>query len=350
MKVYTVDQADDWNQYVKSFCNWDVYYLCEYAVSLMLHGGGTPLLVCYEDVASRMCYVVMKRDIAEDARFRGSLGEKTYFDWETPYGYGGPLTEGMFSEDSQRAFLEELVSYCRRENIVSQFVRFHPLLNNQEEFAAVTENRYVHETVFMDTSSEERVFGNLDSKNRNMVRKARKAGVRIVEKPIGDYQAFHTMYRETMRRHDAPETYLFDETYFEFLKNAFRDNAMILYAALGDKEISGAVFLHAQDNLHYHLSGTHFEYRNLAPGNLLLCEAAYWANRHGMSLLHLGGGLSENDTLFGFKKQFSKNGRRRFYVGRTIFDPAAYTMLLDIREKTEGSFDRNNDFLIQYRR
>jgi hypothetical protein len=350
VKVYTVDQADSWNQYVKSFRNWDVYYLCEYAISLMLHGDGIPLLICYEDAASRMCYVVMKRDISDDARFQESIGKNEYFDLETPYGYGGPLVDGTFSVNSQQTFLDELLGYCRNENIVSQFVRFHPLLNNHEEFSAITENRYLHDTIFMDTSSDDLIFSNMDSKNRNMVRKANNAGIQIVEKTLGDYHAFLEMYRETMRQHDANEYYLFDENYFEFLKNAFRDHAMILYATLGDKEISGAVFLHAQDKLHYHLSGTHFEYRNLAPGNLLLYEAAHWANRHGISMLHLGGGLSENDSLFGFKKQFNKNGRRHFYIGRTIFDQTAYNLMLDIRVKVASDFDRNNDFLIQYRR
>lgn len=350
MRIYTVEQAAEWNEYVKSFPDWDVYYLCQYAVSLMLHGDGIPLLICYEDRVSRMCYVAMKRDLSQDARFHGSIGKKEYFDLETPYGYGGPLTDGVFSVESQRAFLNELTDYCRKESIISQFIRFHPLLNNQEAFSAVTENRYCHDTILMDTSSPDVMFSNMDSKNRNMVRKANNSGVRIIEKEIGDYLPFLEIYRKTMLRHNADDYYLFDENYFDFLKDAFRDHAIILYAVLGNQEISGAVFLHANNKLHYHLAGTLYEYKNLAPGNLLVWEAGNWANRHGISTLHLGGGLSENDSLFGFKKQFNKNGRRRFYIGRSIFDPAAYERMLDIREKNAGDFERGNDFLIQYRR
>ena len=128
MKIYTADQADCWNQYVKSFSNWDVYYLCEYAISLKLHGDGVPLLVCYEDAASRMCFVVMKKDILEDIRFQNNIEKDKLFDLQTPYGYGGPLVDGPFPVHSQQDFLDELFEYCKSEHIVSQFVRFHPLL------------------------------------------------------------------------------------------------------------------------------------------------------------------------------------------------------------------------------
>ena len=349
MTIYTVDQADGWNNYVKSFHNWDVYYLCEYAVSLMLHGDGIPLLICYEDAASKMCYAVMKRDISGDVRFLGTLEKNKYFDLETPYGYGGPLVDGEFSAKSQKQFAEQLNAYCKKNGIVSQFIRFHPLLQNQTLFSQVSENVYLRDTIFMDTSSEEKIFADLDSKNRNMVRKARKAGVRIIRKPVDDYKAFLEMYQETMRWHHADDYYYFSEKYFEFLKDSLKDNAAIFYAVWENKAVGGAIFLFSEKTMHYHLAGMHREYRNLAAGNLLSYEAAVWAGRNGIKRLHLGGGQNKSDSLFEFKKQFNKNGRCPFYIGRTIFDQTAYNRLLDIREKAAGDFDRSDDFLIQYR-
>lgn len=350
MKVYAVDQAAGWNQYVKSFRNWDVYYLCEYAISLMLHGDGIPLLICYEDSASRMCYVVMKRDISEDIRFQKNIEKNRYFDLETPYGYGGPLVDGTFPVNSQQAFLDELLEYCKRENIVSQFVRFHPLLNNHKEFYMITENRYLHDTIFMDTSSDDLIFRNMDSKNRNMVRKANNAGIQVVKRPMDDYQAFFEMYCETMRQHDADDYYCFSQRYFEFIRDALKDNAAVFYAILDNKPVCGAIFLFNENAMHYHLAGMHREYRHLAAGNLLLYEASIWAGKNGIARMHLGGGFNENDSLFGFKKQFNKNGRLPFYVGRTIFIRQTYDRLLQIRKQTDPEFDVNNHFLIQYRR
>ena len=73
MKVLTPQTPEAWNAYVRSFATWDVYYLCEYAVSLKLHGDGEPLLLCFEHGSERMCYVVMRKDIADDPRFHGLL-------------------------------------------------------------------------------------------------------------------------------------------------------------------------------------------------------------------------------------------------------------------------------------
>lgn len=350
MKIYTANQSADWDQYLKSFRNWDVYYLCEYAISLMLHGDGIPLLICYEDDVSRMCYVVMKRDISRNASFENSLEKNTYFDFTTPYGYGGPLVEGTFAASSRQTFLSELIRYCKSENIVSQFVRFHPLLNNQAEFSMITENRYVHDTIFMDTSSPDLIFHNMDGKNRNMVRKAYNAGIQVVKRPADDYTAFFDMYRETMRRHDADEYYYFRENYFNYIKDTLHDNAAIFYALLDDKPVASALFLFNEKTMHYHLASVYQDYRSAAAGNILLYEAAMWAAQNGIERLHLGGGLNANDSLFGFKKQFNKNGRVPFYIGRTVFDNQAYLRLLEIRKQLDPEFDINNAFLIQYRR
>ncbi len=350
MKIYTTDQADCWNQYVKSFSNWDVYYLCEYAISLMLHGDGVPLLICYEDAASRMCYVVMKRDISDDVRFVENIEKGKYFDLETPYGYGGPLVDGAFPVHSQQAFLDELLEYCASEHIVSQFIRFHPLLHNHEEFSMVIENRYLHDTIFMDTSSADLIFSNMDGKNRNMIRKAYAAGIQVTKSPLSDYKAFLGMYCETMRQHDADDYYYFQEEYFVFIKDALEENAAIFYAMLDDKPVAGAVFLFNEETMHYHLASVVQKYRHLAVGNLLVYEAAIWAAQNGVGRLHLGGGLKENDSLFGFKKQFNRYGRLPFYIGKIVFCSQTYDWLLRLRKQVDPEFDVNNPYLIQYRR
>ena len=101
--------------------------------------------------------------------------------------------------------------------------------------------------------------------------------------------------------------------------------------------------------IHYHLSGSDWEYRKYSPNNLLLYEVACWANKKGIKKMHLGGGMSANDSLFGFKKQFNKNGRVKFYIGRTIFDSEKYKYLMEIRSKSDDKFDMNNNYMIQYR-
>lgn len=350
MNVLTPQTPEAWNTYVRSFAGWDIYYLCEYAVSLKLHGDGEPLLLCFEHDAERMCYVVMRNDIADDPRFHGLLPAGRHFDLETPYGYGGPLTDAPLSPVAQQIFMEELRTYCLEQRIVTQFLRYHPLLDNHGAVSPMTDTRYLRDTIYMDTASPELILANMDSKNRNMVRKAQRSGVTVREAPMSEYAPFLELYRQTMDKHSAEDYYTFGTSYFDYLCEHLSDHAFLLYAELEEAPISGAIFFHTNGSMHYHLAGSDAAYRSLAAGNLLLYEAALWGTAHGMSKLHLGGGMAPDDSLFGFKKQFNKNGRREFWVGRSIFDPAAYQELLALRKSADPAFDPDNGFMIQYRR
>lgn len=315
----------------------------------MLHGDGDIFLVSFSHNEEKFCYVVMQQDIADFKGFLNEIEPQRFYDWETPYGYGGPLTNGIISEETQLLFKQEIIRYCRDNNIVSQFVRFHPLLENYEALPLVIETRYLRDTIYMDTSNVDVIMPNMDSKNRNMVRKAKKNGVTTIIKPISDYKDFIPMYNQTMKKNDAEEYYIFAEDYFESLVS-MNENAYIIYSLYENKPISGAIMYYNDRYMHYHLSGSYFEYRHLSPSNLMLYDAACWAAERGIQKFHLGGGMSPDDSLFGFKKQFNKNGRASFVVGRTIFDENKYEELLEVRKKLDGNFDKDNGFMIQYRR
>ena len=350
LKVYDKSEKDAWNEIVKSFWNWDIYYLYEYAYSFMLHGDGDMHLIYFTYGEERLAYVVMQKDISNSNVFSDLLESHVYYDWETPYGYGGPLVDEKLSIEAQQLFAKELKQYCREHNIVSQFLRFHPLLRNFEILPNLIETRYLRDTIFMDTEMDaDGIMLNMDSKNRNMVRKAIKNNVTIVKKDITDLDEFVQMYKETMAKHEADEYYIFGWEYFDYLAE-MSNNACVFYAMYEGKAISSAIIYYNDQYAHYHLSGSHAEYRKYSPSNLLLYEAACWAHKKGIKQFHLGGGMAPDDSLFGFKKQFNKNGRVSFVVGRTIFNHDAYEKLLTLREKKDKTFNRNNGFMIQYRR
>lgn len=111
----------------------------------------------------------MKRDISTDKHFIGKIAPDTYFDFATPYGYGGWLIEG--NEDTSKLF-DSYLSWCKENGIISEFVRFHPVLKNH----VYSENNYdvipLGETIAMDLTSPDVIWQNIISKNRNMIRKA----------------------------------------------------------------------------------------------------------------------------------------------------------------------------------
>ena len=314
----------------------------------MMHGDGIPLLFEYTDDRSHFCFVGMKADIAQSNQFSGLIEKNTWYDLETPYGYGGPLTDGVIGEDSQKKFSEELREYCLSEGIVSLFVRFHPFLENQAAMPLVFETRYMRDTIYIDTESPETIMNNLDAKNRNVIRKAVRCGVSVDRRPVSSYEEFLSMYEETMLKDQAEPYYWFHADYFESQKE-LAENAAYFYAMLNDKPIAGTLIYFNDRFAHYHLAGMHTDFKAYAPGNLLLYHVACWASELGIRRFHLGGGMSPEDTLFAFKKKFNKNGRLPFHIGRVITDQKKYDRLIQIRKQNNAEFNMDNTRMIQYR-
>ena len=102
--------------------------------------------------------------------------------------------------------------------------------------------------------------------------------------------------------------------------------------------------------MHYHLSGSVLEYRNLAPSNLLLYKAALWGCEQGYKTSHLGGGVgSGEDNLYKFKAAFNKNSDCQFSIGKQIFNEGKYKKLVEIRRKEDPMFDGTSKFFPLYR-
>lgn len=342
-------EREHWDHVVKSYLNWDVYYLCGYARAMERHEHGKALLIDFFFQGERLCYPIIQKDIAESPEFTGLLPKGRFFDWETPYGYGGPLADGEISEKAQQVFREELKEvYCKR-GIVSQFLRFHPLLQNQSVLKNVVHYKTTKNTVFMDTSDEKKVLQQLDDRSRRGVRKAQKSGMTVFTDHGEHLMDFMEIYRETMDRVNAEPYYYFERDYYETLKNALDQDILFLYAVLKGQIIAAAIFFYNENFMHYHLGGSKTAFRKYAPTNLMFYEAACWGARQGIKQLHLGGGKGKEDSLFAFKKQFNKHGQLPFYIGRMIFDDEAYQELLRIRKTFDFRFRPSESFYIQYR-
>lgn len=350
IELIKYDNPEKWNNIVNSYINKDVYYLCEYSISLMESEGGTPYLINYKGEDCSLCYPIIEKDIADFEKFKGILKKNTYFDWSTPYGYGGPLSNKLFTLSQQRAFKKELFYLAKSRNVVSQFIRFHPLLKNHLICNNVIENTYVKDTIFINMDTKDNLFIQMDSKNRNMIRKAIKNNV-IIKHDKGKYiNDFINIYNETMKRDNASPFYYFPKAYYQYIKNSMSNEVEYFYAFKNNVMIAASIFFYSDKFMHYHLSANLLEYRKYAPTNLLIYTAANWGREKGLKQLHLGGGLNLDDSLFHFKKQFNKEGKINFYIGGNIFDIDIYEKLLKLRYKYDNNFNVNNNNYIKYRK
>lgn len=335
LKVYTLDQSEEWNAVVRSFEEYDVYWLSGYVKAFKTHGDGEPLLFFYNGESTRGINVLMKRDIAKDGRFKGKIQEGKYFDFATPYGYGGWIIEGENTE----GLFEEYSEWIRRNRIVSEFVRFHPIIKNHKASRLFYEVIQLGEVVHMDLSSPEDIWNNITSKNRNMIRKAIKNDIRIYNGRFPEiYKKFRAIYNGTMDKDNAEQYYYFEKQFYKSLLEDLPQQAQVFWAEKDKQVIAASIILATNRCMNYHLSGSVREFSSLAPTNLLLYEAALWGCANGYKTLYLGGGVgSGEDSLFKFKRAFYKGDLNHFFIGKKIYSQEIYSELIGLRAEIENS-------------
>lgn len=346
LTVYTLEQAKQWDDTVRTFKHYDTYWLSGYVTAFKIHGDGEPILFYFEDKNTRGINVVMKRDIAADDRFQGKLEKGKYFDFATPYGYGGWIIEG---EDVASLF-KAYEKWCADNNIISEFVRFHPIIKNHEKCNSFYEVICLGEVVHMELDSAETIWSNITSKNRNMIRKAVKSDVKIYNGRYPDiYRKFRDIYNSTMDKNEAEKYYYFSENFYESILEDLPENAQVFFAEKDGKVIAASIILMANGKMNYHLSGSLREYGGLAPTNLILYKAACWGSANGYRTFYLGGGVgSGEDSLFKFKRSFYRGELNHFYIGKRIYAQDVYDVLLRIRIN-EDSNVLESEYFPQYR-
>ena len=329
LTVYGLEQAEQWDTVVRSFKEYDVYWLSGYVKAFQIHGDGDPLLFFFEDGSTRGINVVMKRDVAKDERFKGLIEEDQYYDFATPYGYGGWIIEGEETENLFKAYS----TWLEKNGIISEFVRFHPMIRNHEACKVFYEVIQLGEVVHMDLESPEIIWNNIISKNRNMIRKAIKNDVVIYNGRFPEiYDKFRTIYNRTMDKDDAEEYYYFGPEFYKSVLEDLSLNAQVFWAEKDRQVIAASIMIGANGHLNYHLSGSLREFSSLAPGNMILYKAALWGCANGYRTFYLGGGVgSGEDSLFKFKRAFFKGELNHFFIGEKIYDAKKYGELLRLR-------------------
>lgn len=359
IEIYNLNKAKEWDEIVKSFADYDVYYLSGYVRAFEIHGDGEPQMLYYEEDSNaeskaklRGIYVYMKRPTALEG----------IYDSITPYGYGGFLLEGLdtssnttLNANSNAERLQTMwsayVDKMKEEGVVDNFVRYHPVLANAVAMKPCSEVIDLGKTVAMDLTNEEVIWRNIHSKNRNMIRKAEKSGIEIKHgQGLELFEEFIKIYNATMDKDHAQKYYYFSPDFYRSIHLDLKNNYEMFWAEYEGKIIAMSIMLFANGKLNYHLSGSDFEYRSMAPSNLLLYKAAMWGYEQGMKTFHLGGGLgSEKDSLFKFKIAFNRFSDYQFSISKHVFSQTHYDALVANRAAHDDSFDRESNFFPLYR-
>ena len=327
LEVITLEDSKKWDDTVRSFKDQDVYYLSGYLKSLLINGDGYPLLFYYRDKDVRGINVVLKRDVADDIRFAG-LEKGKYFDFTSPYGYGGWIVEG---EDYAPLFLK-YEKWCLDNNIICEFVRFHPLIENQKYCLDSYNVIPLGQVISLDLSDYDTMWANMSSRNRNKIKKAMNFGVKVSIGGKEKLDSFIKIYEETMTRDNAEDYYFFKRDYYDCLFDELKDEICIFNSELDGKELSDCIIFKVNDRLSYHLAGSTRTSGNIYETNLLIYEVAKWGCEHGCrSLILVGGVGSAEDNLYRFKKGFDDKHSYQFYIGKKMYNQEVYDYLISRR-------------------
>lgn len=341
-----VELVSNWNDLLATFpvANQDVYFTEDYVRLYETETEKAYCIVCRED-ENILLFPILRRSFS----FEG----ESYYDFETAYGYGGPISN---SEDDtfRREALLALKEYCELNGFIAGFIRFHPLMQNHYFFGVIGDLIADRKTVAINLNySLEDVWSNeIHSKNRNVIRKAERSGCSFFVDDEYEYLGdFIRLYDSTMDKLSADEFYYFDNDYYKHLVEGIPNSFLGCVRDADSNIISAAIFMYSGPHGHYHLSGSDKSKLGLSPNNLMLWEAAKELKKRGVKRFHLGGGTTgdENDSLFLFKRRFSKD-TCQFYIGKLIFNKEVYDAICaDWENKNPMKAEHYKNHLLKYK-
>ena len=346
-RIITPD-ASDWPQLLAQVPH-DIYHKPQYVRLCAKYDAGEPAAFVAAEGESLFFVPLLFREIPP---LREDLDG--HFDAVSPYGYPCPLSNSTDARFLQRA-LQQMMTCLRERNVVSAFLRLHPLLASPlEELRQIGTVIQHGETVFYDLSRpDDELWKDVRRTTRQAISRARRRGFVAAE----DHQWQHLddfieVYWESMRRVAADDAYFFPAEYFYELKDSLSESVHLLVVSAPDGQfVAGALNTEVGGIAQAHLTGYRTEYIKHRPLKMLVDAGRQWASERGSRWFHIGGGLGgKADSLFEFKAALA-TGRADFFTWRAVVNAEAFQTLVSQWEQQAGSTaDDRHGFFPPYRK
>lgn len=338
-----LEDSDRWDAALETVGQYDIYHRHEFHC---LSKTANEEAVLFWQRIGELCLVVPLILRPLDTLPWYSGGEK---DATSAYGYPGPLaSRPTLSEAESSVFGDGLLKALGEQNIVSAFIRHHPLLTPPTMLNDATTE--IGPSVWIDLSRPiGEQMADCRKKHRYEVRRAAKDGVTVEhDKSFDELEVFVQMYEERMRALDASQAYFFPNSYYTALTELADDACQLWHARLNGVVIGSALFFINDGVLQYHLSASRAGYERVAPARSIIEAVRAWATEQENKWLNLGGGVGgQEDSLYRFKAGFSSQ-RATFRVSRLIVDSERYAALCGTRDEAQET-PRDEGFFPAYR-
>lgn len=301
----------------------DVYFTPGYGAAVAAVEGGAWHLAYAQD---RMMAPYLVRPISDGLS-----------DALSPYGYSGVHVNADCPPGELARCWSLTLDRWRDSGLISMFLRFSPL--DPASVAAVRALGLVTMTRRADTvtvavdQGPTAVWDRMAGTSRNKIRKARRAGLEASVRLVGTDDltadsAFRRLYEQTMKRVGSSPSYVFPDRYYQLLLDGLGKSLLIGEVRDHDGTvIASTLLMRHGDRMHYHLAGSDVAAARDGANNLLLWRMFEWAAEDGCALVHLGGGVRPDDSLFQFKRSFGGT-LTEFWTGSLVLDHARYDALV----------------------
>lgn len=346
--ILEFNDKEEWFRVLKEFKKRDIYFDHRYYQMHRDYGDGEPKCLVVDHKGKKILYPFLMNSINQ----LGYKLDNQYYDIQGVYGYNGPLYDS-FDKDLINAFKSELNEYCNSNNIIAEFTRFHPLLNNHlgtDNYYNVIVDRKTASVNLQNNYSD--VKKSFSSSTRRNIKKAENNNLAVcVHK--GSYplkKEFIELYLHTMERVNSNKYLKFNEKYFSTL---FTEVKPIQFTVkYENKVIASSIVLYGNEFLHYHLGASHTEYLEYRPNDFLFDKMIKYGIDNNFKKLHLGGGntSSSNDGLLRFKKGFSNESLNEFCIGKKIYSDKVYkNVIRQFKKENPDKYVRLSNKLLCYR-
>lgn len=230
----TADESA-WLATLRRCRKYDFHHLPQYHRVAERRGEGKARLFVFEEADCTIALALLLRPMT-DPEGVGCM------DATSVYGYGGPVASHEVVPPAVIAnFQAALVEALSAWRVVSLFSRLHPLIDQQTLLAGLGECPAAGTTISIDlTLPEAEQRARYNKSCRTSLRKLDEMGfVGFHDREKRYLPEFVEVYRETMRRTQAHESYYFGGDYFALLTQELGDSSH-LFVALKDGEVAAA--------------------------------------------------------------------------------------------------------------
>ncbi|WP_051273515.1 GNAT family N-acetyltransferase [Desulfotruncus alcoholivorax] len=272
------------------------------------------------------------------------------YDITSAYGYGGPLATPTAGDNVLSNFYRCFAKYCNSQHIITEFIRFHPVLGNHRLMKNHVEVERVSSVVCVDLrGSVEEIWSGYQRNNRKNINKAYREGLEVIlEEAPAHFTDFLAIYHHTLTRRQAGNFYYFNTEFYEYLHRELRGNFLYAHTLMNGRVISTELLLYNESYIHSFLGGTLEQFYEYRPNNILKHEVIKWAKSKGIKYFLLGGGYQDEDGIFRYKLSFASNGVLDFYVGKKVHNHGAVSRLEEIMASKKPR--ENEGYFPGYRR